>query len=181
MLKLPDKLNQQFDSFLFKKTLSDQDKFFYKEWLHFYWNFCHKYHHDVFHRNSLPLFLKKLQKKGQSELQQGQATDAVTLFYEMHSVSNQYLTTNKSLSGQFQHNDTTPEKIGALQANIPSDYFNPPSTKTISPPARSGSNWVFVFDQLVSEIKLCDYSPKTLKAQGHYCGIRTLCRGGTQQ
>jgi hypothetical protein len=57
----------------------------YAKWLRFYWDFCHKYRHDSFHLDSLPLFLKKLQDKQQSEPQQKQAQQAVSLFYEMQT------------------------------------------------------------------------------------------------
>ncbi len=56
----------------------------YTKWLRFYWDFCHKYRHDSFHSDSLPLFLKKLQDKHQSR-QQKQAQQAVSLFYEMQT------------------------------------------------------------------------------------------------
>jgi integron integrase len=39
---------------------------------------------------------------------------------------------------------------------------NPP--KANSSPAQTGASWVFVFDRLLSEIKIRHYSPKTLKA-----------------
>jgi hypothetical protein len=57
----------------------------YAKWLRFYWDFCHKYHHDSFHSDSLPLFLRNLQDKHQSEPQQKQAQQAVSLFYEMQT------------------------------------------------------------------------------------------------
>ncbi len=66
MLKLPDTLIQKFDNLLLSKSFSDKDKAVYKKWLRFYWDFCHKYQHDVFCSDSLPLFLKKLQDKNQS-------------------------------------------------------------------------------------------------------------------
>jgi len=39
--------------------------------------FAHKYYHDSFHSDSLPLFLRKLEDKRQSEEQQKQAQHAV--------------------------------------------------------------------------------------------------------
>ena len=38
------------------------------------------------------------------------------------------------------------------------------SATTHTAPAKTGASWVFVFDRLLSEIKIRDYSPKTLKA-----------------
>jgi hypothetical protein len=55
--------------------------------LRFYWDFCHKYRHDPLHSDSLPLFLKKLQDKHQSEPQRKQAQQAISLFYEMQTAA----------------------------------------------------------------------------------------------
>ena len=85
MLQLPDKLNQLYDTCLINKALSDKDSYFYKKWLRFYWDFCHKYHHHVFNQNSLPLFLSKLREKGQSEVQRKQASMAITFIFEISS------------------------------------------------------------------------------------------------
>ena len=98
MLKLPVTLNQQFDNLLQNKSFSDKDRAFYKKWLRFYWDFCHKYQYDVFNSESLPLFLQKLQNKNQSEQQQNQAKHAISLFFKMRTGSEQPLTRDKSVN-----------------------------------------------------------------------------------
>jgi hypothetical protein len=85
MIALPPAIAQQFEQFLTRKGLPPTVRFSYRKWLRFYWDFCHKYHHDSFHSDSLPLFLRKLQDKHQSEPQQKQAQHAVSLFYEMQT------------------------------------------------------------------------------------------------
>ncbi len=87
MLKLPDTLIQKFDNLLLSKSFSDKDKAVYKKWLRFYWDFCHKYQHDVFCSDSLPLFLQKLQDKNQSVQQQNQAKHSVSLLLKLHAAS----------------------------------------------------------------------------------------------
>lgn len=70
---------------LIGKTLPPTVRLLYTKWLRFYWDFCHKYRHDSLHPRSLPLFLRKLQDKHQSEQQQKQAQHAVSLFCEMQT------------------------------------------------------------------------------------------------
>jgi len=174
MLNLPSDLNQQYESLLFGKAFPDRDRAFYNKWLRFYWDFCHKYHHDAFHEGSLPLFMQKLQDKNQSEQQQNQAKDAVSLFFSMHIATTRQLTENKTVSHQSQQNlnrikepsdqinrVTVSQDIEQIDSSAQSNH-NPVPVRHSS--GDLGSNWVFVFDQLVNEIKIRHYSPKTLKA-----------------
>ena len=85
MIKLPENINKPFQKLLINKELSDEDRHFYSKWLRFYWDFCHKYHHHAFDQDSLPLFIAKLQDKGQSEVQRKQASMAITFLYEISS------------------------------------------------------------------------------------------------
>jgi len=85
MLAIPPAIAEQLDQLLIGKSLPHTVRFSYRKWLRFYWDFCHKYHHDSFHSDSSPLFLRKLQDKHQSEPQQKQAHHAVSLFYEMQT------------------------------------------------------------------------------------------------
>ena len=186
MLKLPATLNQQFDILLLNKSFSDKDKSFYKKWLRFYWDFCHKYQHDAFHSGSLPLFLHKLQDKNQSEQQQNQAKHSVSLFFKMHIASKQQMTIDRNVSIPTQqhvnhiniesshsehHNAHSSVHHNSIRQN--SSGQSRPNSLTVNRPSEdTGASWVFVFDQLVSEIKIRHYSPKTLKAYRGY--IRQL-------
>jgi hypothetical protein len=80
-------IHVQFAQFLIGKALPPTVRSFYTKWLRFYWDFCHKYRHDPLQSDSLPLFLKKLQDKHQSEPQRKQAQQAISLFYEMQTAS----------------------------------------------------------------------------------------------
>ena len=182
MQKLPTTLNQQFDNLLLNKSFSDKDKFFYKKWLRFYWDFCHKYQHDVFHSDSLPLFLQKLQDKNQSVQQQNQAKHSVSLFFEMHTASKQQITIDRNVSISTQqnlnhinielshsenHNAHSSVHHNSIQQNSPCQ--SRPISLTVNHPSEyTGGSWVFVFDQLINEIKIRHYSPKTLKAYRGY-------------
>ena len=178
MLKLPITLNQQFDNLLLNKTFSDKDRAFYKKWLRFYWDFCHKYEHDVFHSESLPLFLQKLQNKNQSEQQQNQAKHAISLFFKMRTGSEQPLTRDKSVNHPKaalrygEHDNSLPSVVQNTAQQHSYDQYGS-NTLSVKPILEdTGASWVFVFDQLINEIKIRHYSPKTLKAYRGY--IRQL-------
>ena len=178
MLNLPSDLNKQYDSLLFGKAFPDRDRAFYNKWLRFYWDFCHKYHHDAFHEGSLLLFMQKLQDKNQSKQQQNQAKHAVSLFLAMQTTASRQLAGNKSVSHQSQQSfnqiqepsDQSSYQISrASVAQVTMQQDSPgqsnPSPVTVNHSSEElGSSWVFVFDQLVNEIKIRHYSPKTLKA-----------------
>ena len=54
---------------------------YYRKWLKYYLDFCFKYHHDKSKKESLSYFIKKLKDKNQTEQQQKQAFQAVSIFY----------------------------------------------------------------------------------------------------
>lgn len=186
MLKLPPTILQQFDILLLNQSFPDKDRVFYKKWLRFYWDFCHKYQYDAFDSSSLPLFIQKLQDKNQSVQQQNQAKQAVSLFLKMNSVSKQHLTSNINVSKPSQQvvNHTNVAFSQKAQINRPvavvqnavqqhsNDLTSSHSLIVNHPLENTGASWVFVFDQLVNEIKIRHYSPKTLKAYRGY--IRQL-------
>ncbi len=187
MLKLPTSLTQQFDKLLLsKKSFSDKDRAVYKKWLRFYWDFCHKYQHDAFHSDSLPLFLKKLQSKNQSVQQQNQANHSVSLFFKMHANNELRQIKDESNSKQPQKKISPSD----VTTNIARDHNNHSSVSQSSTSQKysdrpksnlstvrhsaeeTGTSWEFVYDQLVNEIRIRHYSPKTLKAYRGY--IRQL-------
>lgn len=180
MLSLPDDLSRQFNALLDQKQYPENIKHFYRKWLRFYWDFCHKYHHDAFHRSSLPLFLDKLDQKGQSAQQREQARQAIMLFYQLKATANAEdaeLPTNT-----VQTLSTQPPPIPDVSLQKSSLEVHPPHHR--SPPYehsrhyaapdktqqntvaenQTGCSWVFVFDNLTREIQLRHYSPKTLKS-----------------
>ncbi len=88
MIALPSEIFDPFDHLLRSKSLQSNTRFVYTKWLRFYWDFCQKYQHNPLYANSLPLFLKKLQEKQQSEQQQQEAHQAVSgLNYQKNHLS----------------------------------------------------------------------------------------------
>nr|WP_246540514.1 phage integrase N-terminal SAM-like domain-containing protein [sulfur-oxidizing endosymbiont of Gigantopelta aegis] len=64
------------------RKLPKPEQYLYTKWLRYYWDFCHKYHHNPLIPTSLSLFLSKLQEKKQSVQQQNQAKFAIGLLYD---------------------------------------------------------------------------------------------------
>lgn len=192
MLKLPEPLIQKFDNLLLsKKSFSDKDRAVYKKWLRFYWDFCHKYQHDVFFSGSLPLFLQKLQDKNQSVQHQNQAKHSVSIFLKMHAVSDQQVIKDRNIhipskhSMNRNHDKHLDNHSSVVQnAKKQEDLTQPRSNILASnhSPEETGASWVFVFDQLVKEIKIRHYSPKTLKAyRGNIRQFQTFTKSKNYQ
>jgi hypothetical protein len=83
MLTLPKELSQKFNDLLAGKSFPDEARASYLKWLRFYWDFCNKYQYDPYSSESLSWFLHKLVEKRQSEQQQKQARQSITMFYRM--------------------------------------------------------------------------------------------------
>jgi hypothetical protein len=83
MLPIPAALQASFEAYLRAGKIPETAHAYYKKWLRFYLDFCRKYRAAPSRRESLPLFLQKLQEKKQAEWQQQQATHAVSLYYEL--------------------------------------------------------------------------------------------------
>ena len=56
---------------------------FYRRWLRFHLDSCRKYRFPETERKSLDYFLLKLQGKKQTDVQQHQASHAITIYYEL--------------------------------------------------------------------------------------------------
>lgn len=150
----------------------------------------------MFYSSSLLLFLQKLQSKNQSVLQQNQAKHSVSLFFKMQ-VNND----------QLQMKDENRSK--PLQQKISPSYVSEASTKSFSYPSsvsqntiqqnysdqskpnnptvnrfakNTGISWEFVYDQLVKEIKIRHYSPRTLKSyRGYIRQLQTFTKSKNYQ
>ena len=72
-------------------------------------------------------------------------------------------TSSQPLPDKSQHKRTVSGFNDASRDNASSRVVPSPA-KAISCPAKTGDSWIFVFDRLLSEIKIRHYSPKTLKA-----------------
>jgi hypothetical protein len=83
MKKIPPDLGYRFKTFLEQESFSKQLQIDYQKWLRFYLDFCQKYSFVHSEQNSLDHFIKKLQEKKQTDLQQSQAAQAIQLYYKI--------------------------------------------------------------------------------------------------
>ena len=81
MLTLPAELSRRYETLLRRQGVARQYWPHYTKWLHYYWDFCHKYRFEPQERQSFPPFDEKLRAKHQSDFQRQQAHHAVSLYY----------------------------------------------------------------------------------------------------
>jgi hypothetical protein len=87
MRKILLALLAQFEIRLRERAVPNSGHGSYKKWLHFYLDFCEKYHFLESKSENLAHFLHKLEEKRQTEAQQQKASRAVSLFYKLiHSI-----------------------------------------------------------------------------------------------
>ena len=78
-----------YDAALIKRAVPVPVPFHYRKWLRYYLDFCTKYHQPRDSRRSLAPFVEKLKAKNQSEQQRKQATDAVSIFYQVKNTGSE--------------------------------------------------------------------------------------------
>lgn len=138
MKKIPPDLENRFKTLLEQESFSKQLQIDYQKWLRFYLDFCQKYSFVQSDQNSLDHFIKKLQEKKQTDLQQSQAARAIQLYY-------------KIVAEKEQIKDVADNPKEILSEN--NEQY-----KTIR------ADWSSVYKDLSAEISLRHYSPKTLRA-----------------
>jgi integron integrase len=138
LIPIPAEIQARYQALLAKKAIPEISHFHYVKWLRYYLDFCRKYDFGQSNKASLAHFIKKLQEKNQTDSQQEQASDAVSIYYEMG-------TPRFGKDGTFKDKNAleSREKEGLRSTNV---------------------DWKRVYDDLSAEIKIRHYSPKTLKA-----------------
>lgn len=112
------------------------------KWLRYYWDFCLKNGHEPGEETHLAAFVEKLAEKGQGPALRSQASDAVRLFYGMNRDG---------------------EAGGSGSGGVP--VVSAPAVGVVvsgSTGGRLPEAWQQVVEDLEAEIKLRQYSPKTL-------------------
>jgi len=137
MKQIPNQINVLYETQLNQKAIPKKLCPYYKKWLRYYLDFCHKYNHESSVKKSLAHYINKLKEKSQTDQQQKQAINAISLFYEIgtdHAGKKNPLKNKTNL--------ILKKKEGLKESN---------------------ASWVSVYDDLKNEIKLRHYSPNTLK------------------
>ena len=104
-------------------------------------DFSHKYRFEPSKRGNLSGFLSKLKNKKQNKDQQKQAAHAISIIYEIRRPNSNKKGNNKART---------------INRRLP-----PPNTieKLLT-----NADWTSVYNDLDAEIKMRNYSPKTIKA-----------------
>jgi integron integrase len=172
MQTIPADIARLYENILLTAKVPISSRNFYKKWLQYYLDFCHKYGHDAADPKSLAPFIEKLRSKKQTPAYQRQAEHAVILYYEMRKKSALASTPPEHpvspTAAQIQEGnakDAPPGYSRSLNPSLPRSHFNDWSClrKSESP------EWDAIIGQLAAEIKTRHYSRKTLKAYGDWC------------
>ena len=140
MIRVPAELLKQYTDLLGKGNTPKGRYFNYQKWLRYYLDFCHKYHFSHREKDSLGHFMKKLQEKGQTVEEQKRAADAIDAYYLLLKIKT----------------GTQGKKIPSQDKTVGLDT----QTSALEP---SGNPWLALYDRLRKEIKVRQYSPKTLQ------------------
>jgi len=174
MFPIHRELEADFDAVLNRKSVPVQYRHHYKKWLRYYWDFCHKYHYPVSEKESLPHFKGKLREKRQTEIQIKQASEAISLYYEMIRPDfNQIDRTEPPDPGavihdQFQVSETEKKAVGYETITKEDQRKYPEKIPAKTPESLKTFSWRTAYDSLHNEIKVRHYSPKTLKTYRHW-------------
>jgi len=143
MKSIPEKIKTPYVSFLNQQKVLLKEIHYYLKWLKYYLDFCEKYSHQMSSHDSLPLFKNKLKQKKQTEMQIAQAQKAIELFYQLIE------------SYRMNQSDTMiSDKISDQSAQ-----FKPEKNPDIS----RNRSWKKELEQLDTEIRIRQYSRKTLQ------------------
>ena len=83
MKQIPQPTKVRYDALLAQHQIPQNSQPNYRKWLRYYLDFCRKYNFKVSEKKSLPHFINKLKEKKQSDQQQNQAFNAISLFQEL--------------------------------------------------------------------------------------------------
>ena len=167
MLKISDSLEKQFNSALTKEKVVRPDRGHYLKWLRYYLDFCDKYGFNASDPRSLSGFMRKLEEKKQTNIQQEQAGKAVQIYYELAGSGRQnnktgLITSSPKTAGVQEPRHSyrpTPSRSEAQTAT-----GRPDCARNKAVQAGVKGSWESAYRRLFNEIKVRRYSPKTLKS-----------------
>jgi len=143
-------IEAKFSEFLKSNKIPESYHYSYKKWLRYYLDFCFKYKHNSIDNISISPFINKLKQKKQTEQQCNQANKAIRLYLTM-----------------LKHNETS-FKINDVLKSCPELNIEKILNHEINSKKEYHKKWNAVKETMKNEIKLRNYSPKTLKAYIHW-------------
>ncbi len=81
MIPISLDIDTLYNALLIQKAVPVKFHSSYRKWLRYYLDFCQKYGFRQSDTKSLPHFIKKLKEKKQTDQQQKQAVDAISIYY----------------------------------------------------------------------------------------------------
>jgi hypothetical protein len=81
MISILQEIETLYNALLIQKAVPVKFHSSYRKWLRYYLDFCQKYGFRQSDTKSLPHFIKKLKEKKQTDQQQKQAADAISIYY----------------------------------------------------------------------------------------------------
>lgn len=192
MENVPSDILSQYNARLMREPMSCAYHVFYRKWLRFYFDFCHKYQFEPDARTSLAPFLQKLADKKQSSQLCKQAEHALLIYYDLpkprdkspilseHETAQSSLNRAPNCSASQSTENNTHYTVAKVQPTI----FIDRASESLGPNPESSENlktrnadWQPVFADLKAEISLRHYSPKTLRSySGWVAKLQTFTR-----
>jgi len=175
VLPIPSALRTEFEAYLRSRGAPNAEQGAYGKWLRFYLDFCRKYHFPEELRGSLTPFLGKLEEKKQTKAQQLQASQAITLYFDLlqskDAQSDGRSPRMVSPRGEISDESSYRPILSVHEVNTPQTSLNPPAKiyeredihfEPISEPVSfsgtmstaTGASWRGVFTRLAEEIQL---------------------------
>jgi hypothetical protein len=172
MLVVPASLSQAFEAQLKERNIPDQQHRDFQKWLRYYLDFCSKYNSAPKLTASFAAFDKKLQSKGQTETQRQQARLAIAMYYRMVGAIKATSSPTVDSSPKNPVSSTrsvAPKPVSSSHTGLPSTKPEvPQSAVAHEPPKLASANWVTVYEQLHTAIKVRHYSNKTWQAYRYW-------------
>lgn len=141
MFVLPDKVTAAYNSFMAHQQIPASQQNYFRKWLRYYIDFCRKYKMSYVAHSSLNSFRNKLREKQQSDSLVQQACEAVGLYYLMLE----------------HHKQKTDPSLPTVE---PQQQLE----KNTAPITNDASDWGWIYDKLVEQIRIRHYSEKTLRS-----------------
>ncbi len=141
MIQIPNTIIVRYNSLLAQKQIPQKSQPYYRKWLRYYLDFCQKYNFKESEKKSLPHFINKLKEKKQSDQQQNQAFNAVSIFFELESVKN-VKETNQYYGNKPQLTSSSWVSVyNDLKSEIKIRHYSPSTLKTYIGWARQLQNF----------------------------------------
>ncbi len=169
MKKIAPILNEAFLLRMRERNVPPDQRGDFLKWLRFYLDFCVKYNHAPRDPDSLAPFLRKLTQKRQPPALQQQAADSVSLYYEVirdwktegPSVVREAAGSETYLRGAQQNHADGAEP--GPPGGMPGPVRTEPGPSATDVVVEAPSAWDACYRNLKEEIRLRQYSPRTLQ------------------